>query len=107
MAQSTAYYFNIGNSASSVTIDWNDGEIQKIDMISNITTLNLSNPLSVGSIYVLQLIQDGTGGWNVTWPGSVKWGDAGAPTLSGANKTDLINLYWDGTFYLGSYATGY
>jgi len=107
MAQSTAYYYSIGNSASSTTINWNNGEIQKIDMVANITTLTISNPLAVGSIYVLVLKQDGTGGRTISWPASVKWGDAGAPTLSGANKTDLINLYWDGTNYLGSYATGY
>ena len=107
MAQSTPYYYNAGNSASSTTIDWNNGEIQKLTMVASITTLTLSNPLTIGSIYVLQLVQNNTGGYTITWPVTVKWGDAGAPTLSAANKTDLINLYWDGTNYLGSYSTGY
>lgn len=107
MAQSTPYYYNAGNSAASTTIDWNNGEIQKIDMVANITTLTLSNPLTRGSIYILELVQDGTGNFTITWPASVLWGDAGAPVLGGPNITDIVNLYWNGTNYLGSYATGY
>jgi hypothetical protein len=107
MAQSTPYFYDAGNSAASTTINWHNGEIQKLAMVANITTLTLSNPLTRGSIYVLELVQDGTGGFTITWPGSVLWGDAGAPTLSGANKTDIVNLYWNGTSYIGTYATGY
>ena len=107
MSQSTPYYYNAGNSAASTTINWHNGEIQQLAMVANITTLTISNPLTIGSIYVLQLVQDATGSRTISWPASVKWGDAGAPILSGANKTDLVNLYWDGTNYLGSYSTGY
>lgn len=89
MAQSTPYFYDAGNSAASKTINWHNGEIQKVDMVANITTLTLSNPLTRGSIYVLELVQDATGSRTITWPGSVLWGDAGAPVLSGANKLIL------------------
>ena len=104
MAQSTRYYYDAGNSASSKTIDWNNGEIQKMSMVASISTLTLSNPLSKGITYILELVQDGTGGWTITWPGSVTWVSGSAPTLGGANKTDIIYLYWNGTGYIGSVA---
>jgi len=94
-----------GNSGASKTIDLSTCPVQKMTMTAA-CTLTLSNPQS-GQNYLLQLLQDATGNFQMTWPGTVKWPGATGPTLSGANKTDLINLYWDGTSYFGSFVLDY
>jgi hypothetical protein len=56
-----------------------------------------------GGSYVLELVQDATGTRTITWPGTFKWGDDGAPTLTvtGA-KTDYIFILYDGTNHIAS-----
>jgi hypothetical protein len=56
-----------------------------------------------GRSFTLILIQDGTGSRTVTWPGTVKWPNATAPTLTTtANKIDVFTfLCADGTNWLG------
>lgn len=95
-----------GNSGSAATLNWNDGNVQTLTMTAD-CTLTLSNPV-VGRRYVLILVQDGTGNWQITWPAAVKW-PAGhpSPVLSGASKTDLISLVYDGTYYYGNAAFNY
>jgi len=56
---------------------------------------------------LLKIVQGATPG-TITFPVSVKWGAAGAPTLSNTTgKIDIINLFYDGTSYYGTYALGY
>jgi hypothetical protein len=93
-------------SSGALSINWNNGNAQKITLNANIATLTLSNPRS-GYRYLLRVVQDSTGGRTLTWPATVKWPAGTAPTLSGANKVDLIALYWDGTSYYASSALNY
>jgi hypothetical protein len=68
--------------------------------------MTLSNPVT-GGAYLLKIVQGATPG-TVTFPATVKWGTAGTPTLSTiAGKIDIINLYYDGTNYFGTYALGF
>lgn len=99
--------FDNGNGGSAKTVNLANGLAQKLTL-NNATpcVLTLTNPLS-GQSYLIKLVQDATGGRAITWPGTVKWPLSTAPTLSGANKIDLINLYWDGTNYFGSFSTSY
>jgi hypothetical protein len=97
--------YNAGNSSTSLTIDWTDASAQKVTMTGN-CTFTLSNPQTGGS-YILRLLDDGTGGRTTTWPAAVLWGFIGAPPASVINKTQIVNLYWDGTNYYGSYNVGY
>jgi hypothetical protein len=104
------YVFSAGehNAAACTTtktISWADQSAQKVDMEGN-CTFTLTNPVAGGS-YVLKLVQDGTGGRTYTWPSNVKWSGGTAPTASGANKLDLVNLYYDGTNYYGGYSLNY
>jgi hypothetical protein len=92
--------------ATSTTVNWNDGNVQKITMTGNITTLTLSNPVA-GARYVLIIRQDVTGSRTIAWPGSVLWASATAPTLSGSNKTDIVSFVYDGINYFGGYGTNY
>jgi hypothetical protein len=97
--------FDAGNSGTSKTIDFNNGNVQKVSMTGN-CTFTFSNGIAC-TRYMLKLVQ-GSGGNTYTWPGTVKWpGGVSAPTGSGASKTDLVMFYFDGTSYLGSYLLGY
>ncbi len=95
----SAIYDN-GNGGASKTINWDNGNVQKLTLNSATCTLTLSNPKS-GGRYLLVLVQDGTGGRAVSWPGG------SAPTLSGANKVDVITLVYDGTNYYGGSSLNY
>lgn len=59
------------------------------------TTFTFGTPRAaayqVSSTITIRLKQGGAGSYTVTWPGSVSWGDAGAPTLSTAvGKVDVV-----------------
>jgi len=95
------YYSDLhdnGNSGTAKTINWSNGNVQKLTLNSASCTLTLSNPKN-GGRYLLVLVQDGTGNRQITWPGTVKWPGGSAPALSGANKVDVISLVYDGTYY--------
>lgn len=100
-----AFEYNAGNSSTAITVNWANGVAQKVTMTGS-ATFTFSNPVA-GTAYILKLVQDGTGSRTATWPAAVVWPNATAPTLSGANKVDLINFYYDGTNYFGSFASNY
>jgi hypothetical protein len=97
--------YSAGNSSTSITINWNNGPAQHVSMTGS-CTFAFSNPRS-GMSYALVLTQDSTGSRTYTWPAAVKWGNAGAPTASGASKIDVVTFYYDGTNYYGSASTGF
>jgi hypothetical protein len=104
-AGASAPEFDNGNSGAALTVDFSRGAAQKITLTAN-CTLTLTSA-SKGSAYVLNLVQDGTGGRTVTWPASVKWPGGTGPTLSAANKADLVTLYYNGTNFLGNSALNF
>lgn len=97
--------FGAGNSGTSKTLDFNNSKRQKLTLTDN-CTITLSNPVA-NETYLLTLLQDGTGSRVITWPAAVKWPSGIAPTLSGASKTDLVQLEYDGTSYYGTYSLDY
>lgn len=98
---------NIGNSSTSFTADWSSGSAQLVTMTGNVTSITFSNPVT-GGAYVLR-VATGAGGFTATgWPGTVKWSGGTAPTITAtASKVDLINFYYDGTSYYGSFTQNY
>lgn len=103
-----AFYSRLVNlaDASSLTINWNSGNVQSLTLTTN-TTLTFSNG-AAGGEYKLIVNHDGVGGRTITWPGSVKWAGGVAPTLtSSASSTDVMSFLYDGTNYLGSAITNY
>ncbi len=88
-----AFYSN--TSGTGVTVDWNNGNKQKITLGHNVTFTFTAPTAGVGS-YTLLLTQDGTGTRTVTWPGSVKWPGGTAPTLSTApGYIDVVTCVYD------------
>ena len=87
-------YFDAGNSGAAKTLDLANGNVQKLTLTAN-CTITLTSPSS-GAMRSLTLLvfQDGTGSRTITWPGSVKWGNAGAPVLTiTAAKMDMVSLF--------------
>lgn len=96
---------NAGNSGTAATIDFSSIPNQKLTLTGN-AVLTISGAAN-GGTYLLKLVQDATGGRTVTWPSSAKW-SGGAPTLSIAPAAiDIVSCYFDGMFYLCSFAGSY
>jgi len=87
-------YSDAGNSGTAITLNLVNGNVQKLTLTGN-CTITLTSPAS-GAMRSLTLLvfQDGVGSHTITWPGSVKWGNAGAPVLTTtASKMDMISLF--------------
>ena len=104
----TAGQINTGLFAATSTVggtlctfNWANGMVQSLTMTAA-CTFTFSNPITGVGYYRIFLLQDGTGGWTVTWPGTVKWSGGVAPTLSAANKMDILTFFWNGTSYYGT-----
>jgi hypothetical protein len=90
-----------GNSGASLTINWNNGPVQKVTLTNN-ATLTFSNATS-GGTYTLILVQDGTGGRTVTltdWD----FGDNTPSFNTGINKKNVVSGLYDGAEYLAAFA---
>jgi len=102
-------YFDAGNSGTAKTLDLANGNVQKLTLTGN-CTLTLTSP-ATGAYrsLLIYVFQDSTGSRTITWPGSVSWGTAGAPTLStAAGKMDkvLLDTVDGGTTWYGTAGPG-
>jgi len=90
-----------GNSGTSKTINWTNGNRQKIVLTGN-CTFTFTAPSGPTNL-LLKLTQDANGSRLITWPATVKWVGRQAPTLSTtAAYVDIVGLYFDGTNYYGT-----
>lgn len=84
----------IGSTGGSVTLNWDNSNIQTLTLTDNITTLTKSNPID-GAVYTLFLTQGGTGGKTVSWGTDVEWPGGTPPTLStAAGSVDAVSLVY-------------
>lgn len=84
----------VGSTGGSVTLNWDNSNIQTLTLTSNITTLTKSNPID-GAVYTLFLTQGGTGGKTVSWGTDVEWPGGTPPTLStAAGSVDAVSLVY-------------
>jgi hypothetical protein len=92
------------NTGTAYTIDLANGSVQYLTLTGNVT-YTFPTPVA-GKSFILIQKQDGTGSRTVTWPASVDWPSATAPTLtSTANRVDkFIFTAIDGSNWLGSNA---
>lgn len=97
--------FDDGNSSTADTIDWSQGSAHKSTLTGNVT-YTFSSP-QTGGAYVLRVLT-GAGSFTATWPATVKWPSSTAPTITvTAARMDLVNFYYDGTNYYGSFTQNY
>ena len=97
-------YRDLGNLTGSTALSFEGGRKQltlAFTLTGNLTITAFSNQIP-GRQHVLKVIQDGTGGRTITWPGSVTWISGSAPTLSSAaGAIDFIVMFYDGTTLYG------
>ena len=76
----------ITSSSNAATINLRDGNVFEHDLTENVT-YTFSNPAASGraSCFVLKVIQDSSAR-TITWPTSVDWAAATAPTLTATNN---------------------
>ena len=97
--------YDNGNSTAAATIDWNNSQKQVITLTAD-TTLTFTDPaVGVGN-FQLRIVQDATGGWDITWPGNVKWPRATKPRVSvgpaaAAGGETIVSVFWNGSDYYG------
>lgn len=77
-------------------IDLTSGRIVSGTVDTSTTTFTFSNPLATGHFDGFILYLTNGGSQTVNWPGSVDWGDSGAPTLTTSGTDMLIFSTKDG-----------
>jgi hypothetical protein len=95
---------SVTSSSNAATINLRDGNIFEHDLTENVT-YTFSNPAASGraSCFILKTIQDSSAR-TITWPGSVDWASATAPTLTSTNNgVDVFGFITidGGTTYYG------
>ena len=92
------------NTGTAYTIDLANGSVQYLTLTGNVT-YTFPTPVA-GRSFILIQRQDATGGRTVTWPSTVDWPGAVAPTLtSTAQRVDkFVFTAIDGSNWLGSVA---
>jgi hypothetical protein len=86
-------------AATTTTLDFSTGNILKVSLGANITTLSVTN--ATAGTYLLEIIQGGT--YTVAFPAAWKWSGGTAPTITATSgKTDIITIVYDGTTYFAS-----
>lgn len=89
-------------AAATTTIDLSTGNMFKVNLGTNITSLSFLSSSSPGT-YIIEFIQDGTGSRTVTFPAAWKWSGGTVPTITTtANKIDIVTLIYDGSTYFAS-----
>lgn len=91
-------FFDNGNQSAGVTVDYNNGNCQKITLTGNITITFTNFPGSgaySGSM-TLKLVQDATGSRTATFPAGTKTpGGSGLTLSTAANAVDIVYIYTD------------
>ena len=94
----------VTSSSNAATINLQDGNLFEHDLTENVT-YTFSNPAASGraSSFVLKVIQDSSAR-TITWPSSVDWPAATAPTLTATNNGVDVFVFFTidgGTTYYG------
>lgn len=99
--------YNNGDSGTSITIDWNNGNFQHVTLTDN-ATITFTAPATGGVCRLqLRIVQDSTGGRAVSLP-SMRWAGGALPTLSStANSEDIITIMYNGSSYYAVASVGF
>lgn len=90
-----------GNSTGTDTIDWREGNKQKIRLVGD-TVLSFVKPSGACNL-ILKIIQDNPGNRKVTaWDSDILWIERSVPQLTPTfNSIDLVSFYFDGANFIG------
>lgn len=88
-------------SSGTLTIDLTDPSYYRVTLNQNVTTINFTNYTAGDApVFIIEFVQDGTGGRTVTWPGTVVADDGGSipsPTPTAGVSTLYSLSTIDGT----------
>lgn len=99
----------VASSGSTETLDLADGNVHDVTLTANCTFTFAAVDATRARSFTLLLRQDGTGGRDVTWPGSVVWAGGSAPTLDTTASTTAVLTFFTldgGTSWYGFAAGG-
>jgi len=98
----TSVYLN-GVSGTNKTINWRNGNVQKVSMTDD-CTFTFTNPVS--GICSVLFVNSGEFVYSATWPENIIWKNNTAPSFT-ANRTVIIEFYYDGSNYYGRWEEYY
>ena len=100
-AHSVGFTLQTATGDGTTTIDWKLGNYFKFTAGAYDETFTFTAPSNPCGL-TLQILQDGTGGRDMTWPATVKWlGTEPTWDDGGASKTMIVSFRYDGTNYWG------
>jgi hypothetical protein len=98
----------IGTVTTSSTLSLTSGTVQTATLTASTACTFTMPTATAGKSFVLLLKQAAATGNGTATFTSVKWGTAGAPTITAtAGKMDILTFIADGTNWYGSIAQGY
>jgi hypothetical protein len=98
----------IGTVTTTNTISLTSGTVQTATLTASTACTFTMPTATAGKSFILLLKQAATTGAGTATFTGVKWGTAGAPTItSTAGKMDILTFVSDGTNWYGSIAQGY
>ena len=98
----------IGTVTTASTISLTNGTVQTATLTASTACTFTMPTATAGKSFILLLKQAATVGLGTATFTSVKWGTAGAPTITAtAGKMDILTFVADGTNWYGSIAQGY
>ena len=98
--------YDAGTLSGAITLNRNNGTIQKVRLNGNVTSLAISN-MTVAQSFTIIFTQDEIGDRTLTTSSSFKFA-SGYKTLStGGGAVDMLNIFYDGTVYYCTLTTGY
>jgi hypothetical protein len=89
--------FRVKRYPATVSVDWNNGNVQSITLANGVNTITFANGQD-GSRYTLILKQPASGAaGTVSWPGTARWSGASPPALTVTNgRTDYVGFIYNG-----------
>jgi len=98
----------IGTVTTSNTLSLTNGTVQTATLTASTACTFTMPTATAGKSFILLLKQAASTGNGTATFTSVKWGTAGAPTITAtAGKMDILTFASDGTNWYGSIAQGY
>jgi len=97
-----------GTVVATKTLALNNGTVQTATLTASTACVFTMPVARAGKSFILLLKQAATTGSGTATFTNVRWGSAGAPTITAAaGKMDILTFVADGTNWYGSIAQGY
>lgn len=94
------------NAGATEDLNLSLGNIHLVNMPGGNITLTCSNE-TIGQVFLVEILQDGTGSRTVTWFSTIKWADGATPALTKtASKKDSFIFRVTGTDTYDGYIVG-